>query len=522
MSGNYAQLETAALAYKTAVALKRDKTAEKDTADKEVEQSTTVLAEVDTEVVARTAQAAMVDADLAKATSDETTLLALQTSLTTEKTAAVTARTTIWDKSVKVPPVAGPYTGGSLGAAMTAVAAPAGTLYAALESAAQDRDTQLNGLLKTARDAVYNKNNELDLLKAALKAAELNHEQAPTPMTQAALTAAQTAVTTKEGEIVTDQALVVTEETAYATKVAVVTSAAAAFRAGEALVVSLQTDYDAVYRTWLDVTNRLQDIEGANQADPDQPPSPNPLLTSKLGLATSTKTQLAIVQPATTMMKNDAIAAKSARKAIYDSDASKVVTTATALKNATDDLESKRIALEGLIKIQKKLEIDAAAKLLEEFLKNHDLRVASSPGVSQAVKDAVALTCHGSNAHNLLARIQMSYSTEAAYLAMCEILTEAPVETFFDSTMDECFRNISTEHAESIMAEIRSEFGKIACTLISKYGKCGKKTSSSSIWSWLKWFLLALLILVILVIIAVTFFGFKLGESVFPRIGKRV
>lgn len=504
MSGNYAQLKTAADAYKASLAALKVKCAEKDTADKELAQSTKVLTEIDTEVDLRTKQLADATADLAKVTAEKAEYTTLRTSLTTQKAALVAARIVI--SSRPIPPAA-PGTGtGTLDTAEALVV----TLKGQVPALATARDSAFTPL-NTKRIQIYNANNILDQLLAALDAAQKNYDQNPThPQALTDLNTARSAVDAQRTSIQTETTALGPLEVAYQAAVDLLAVKVGEVREAENDVAVLQADYDAAYLAALEVTNQLQDYEGSavNPDDNVDPPAP----TSRLGLATTNETQLSNVITAITPMKTAALAAQALRKADFDADTLTAKTAENAKNTATNDRDSRKKNQDGLVKIQKKIEVDAACLVLEYFLKNHDLRVASSPGVTPAEDEAVALTCPGSTIRNLVSKIKLSYSTEAQYLAMCEILTEFPIESFFDSTMDECFIELCPAEAEDVMADIRTEFGKCASKLISKYGKCGKKSSSGLAWYW--WALIVFFIIAVLsVVLSGSFFGYKLWSD---------
>lgn len=509
MSGNYAQLKTAADAYKASLTALHVKIAQQGTAVTELEQSTAVLNQVDVEVALRTKQLADAAADLATVTAEKAELTTLRASLITQKAAAVSARNIISDRPI--PPAApGPGTG-TLDTAIALVASEK-ALVPGLVTARDNAFglpgdiTKLNG----KRIQIYNENNLLDQLVAALDQAQKNFDQNPThPQNLTNLNNAKGLVETKRTLIQTETTALGPLEVAYQAAVDALAAKVGQVRAAEDSVVILQNDYDAAYLAALEVTNKLQDIEGSAEGPGETPDDnvadPNGKPTSSLGLATTNETQLSSVNAAILPMKTAALAAQAARKADFDADVITVKNAESATTSAIADRDARKKTLDSLVKVQKKLEIDAACLVLEYFLKNYDLRVASSPGVTPAEDEAVSHTCPGSTVRNMVSRIKLSYSTEAQYLAMCELLTESPVESFFDSTMDECFMEICKEDAESIMADLRSEFGKCASKLISQYGKCGKSSSSGMAWWW--WVIIIVAVLVVLAVILAVVFG---------------
>jgi hypothetical protein len=539
MSGNYAQLTAAALAYKTAEDLVHEKEVEKSTADQELIQSTAALNEIDKEVDTRTLQYESIIADHDAAVTEKATLLTKYNTLVAQKILAVTgtraARIAISNKSVPGQPAA-PETAGTLFDAKQDVTAAETDVNAIADPVTGTRKTALDAV-ESQRLAIWTRHNQLDGELLDLDAANRNLANViATNSHPSVIVDATGVVAAKQLLVDTSKTAITNLETApsgladllqaYNAIVTDLDAKMRILRTAEDKVASLENDYVIAYNAWLVNNNQLEDIVGVHPSDSDQTNAfplayPGVVAASTSSLLQNRIEKLNDMKPLAENLKTRAIEGQTLRQSTFDTDKAKSTVADNALKSATVDWNAKRVALVKYIEIQVGLEVSAAALLLEEFLKNYDMRVASSPHNSTDVIGAVALTCPGSNVHELLSRINVSYSTESAYLALCEILTEMPVESFFDKVMDECFRVISEEYAESTMNDIRTQFGKKSKELISKYGKCGKSASSSGM-AWWWWVIIVVVILIVLaVVLAVVFGAGPLTKYVRARTGTR-
>lgn len=280
-------------------------------------------------------------------------------------------------------------------------------------------------------------------------------------------------------------------------------------RLKESELATLRSAHDTLIEQSRTLTNQLEDIEGKHAITSDLDvndygdtgviATPDRKAGSNLDLVVVQKAQATLVKNAFDAMKGPLETAKGTRQGELNSANTSKTGADAAVVSKTAALEAARTSLNTYIENQKKIEVDAAVLLLESFLKNASVVLASGATLDPAVVPAIDKTCPSAKIRTFVDRITASFSDEAEYAALRDEIRNDPVNSFFNIISDPCFNLLSEEDVAALRAEIKANFGKQAEALFAKYYPRTSASSSSNVTYWV---IAALVILAIVAIAA--------------------
>lgn len=496
MSGNYVQLQNKARDVVEATTLLRTRKIAQASADKEAVQARVSYDTIVSDYEKRKAQAMSADEDKVKLTSDLAELRALRTALIAQKAAAVTTRDEaaaevtakeeeiadylgepvdeVYPDPMASPPVVGSPAKPSRG--IHALRAQADPL---IEDAAE-----LN-------QGIVAKRIELEALQANLVVAEkklkdfkdVRDSTPPSERTQQMtddVDEAQQEVDDLKYQISSLQASIDVDVEAVAAKEVEIEdindqieALMSDYRRAQRELKSDQDTYQEALADFQNIANQLEDIEGS--ADPAAPtsddnvPDADGAEGSRLELMVDALDRVTTVNSAYTYLRDSLNDAKTVRKTALDAANRKKVTAEREVASAEEDLARLRKDLAVLVAAQASIEVEAAASLLEDFLKNGSLITSGAPVVDLSVERDVAKTCEDSKVRSLISRIRAAYLDESEYLALRAEFRADPVGSFFNTINDPCFALLSEAEVEALRANIKANFSRRAAALFDKY-----------------------------------------------------
>lgn len=506
MSGNYTLLHNKAEAVAAAVEDLRTKKQQLVVLEKEAIQTKAAFDAVSKEYEKRKTQASLTEEDKEKLEADLAKLISDRAELIAEKAAAFTA----YSAALTALDTANTARDTLIGEEVSSTASPPVTtpsgirlLQSELVTLNEQADVISHDLV-TARGEAVELKATLDAKKVLLQDLKDTRDSLPAGtardnLTNVEIPAKEAEVTAAQGAYDSKLAEVEGFETSYTNKTAEATAKQDAItgqmellREKEREIATLKEDVENTLAEYADLANKLQDIEGTAdqndllndgnvtvEADADADGGlDDGQEGSQLFLLTKTVYTVGEVHSQYIALRDSLNTAKTARKATMDSVASAKVAKEREVANAETTLATLRRQLDSLLDIQKKIEIDAAVALLEDFLKNGAVVLAAAPNVELEVAQDVAKTCPESKVRALLSRIRASYTDPEEYKRLLDEFRADPVGSFFNDINDPCFVLLSEEEVEEFRADIRAAFLKAAKALFAKYFPGSVKSSS--------------------------------------------
>jgi DNA repair exonuclease SbcCD ATPase subunit len=281
------------------------------------------------------------------------------------------------------------------------------------------------------------------------------------------------------------------------------------YRRAQRELEDLRTNYQEALSEFQNIANQLEDIEGsadpseatvdANVSDADGAEG------SRLALTVEASERMTNVNAQYTYLRDSLNDAKVVRKTALDAANRKKVTADREVASAEEDLARLRRDLAVLIANQGNIEVEAAASLLEDFLKNGSLVLSAAATVDISVERDIAKTCEDSKVRSLVSRIRAAYLDEDEYKALRAEFRADPVGSFFNTINDPCFALLSEDEVEALRADIKANFSRRAAALFAKYFPTRSGSTSSSS----RTGLIVVGVLVVVVILAALFWFMK-------------
>lgn len=490
MSGNYVQLQNKARDVIDATTLLRTRKTAQISADKEAAQAKVSYDLVVSDYERRKAQATASDEDMTKTAADIVELRALRASLITQKATAITVRDEAADaveaKETEILDILGePVTADPM-ASPPIVGQPSRGIHALEAGIDPHREA-----VDTLNQGIVTKRISLESLRAVLSALkkelqdlkDVRDSMPPSEVPQELrdeiaakedeVDAKEYEISSLEAEIEVDLESVSVEEAYIDTLMGQIEDLMSDYRAAQRDLEELRITYQEALSEFQDIANQLEDIEGsadpseatvdANSAEADGE------IGSRLRLTVESHDRMMSINSEFVYLRDHLNDAKIVRKTALDAANRKKTTAEREVASAEEDLARLRRDLAVLIANQGNIEVEAAASLLEDFLKNGSVIVSAAPVVDVSVERDIAKTCEDSKVRSLVSRIRAAYLDEDEYKALRLEFRADPVGSFFNTINDPCFALLSEEEVEALRANIKANFSRRAAALFAKY-----------------------------------------------------
>lgn len=501
MSGNYVQLQNKARDVIDATNLLRMRKSAQISADKEAVQAKVSYDSVASEYERRKAQVTVSEEDKTKIGLEIIDLRSQRASLITQKATAITvrdeAKTAVDDKETEIADILGEPVAEDLMASPPIVAQPSRGIHA-LEAQADPLKQDVDDL----NQGIVTKRINLEALNAALAVLEKKLEdlkdvrdsmppsEVPQELkdeieaTETEISDAKYDISSVEASIEVDLESVSSAEAYIETIMGQIEDLMSDYRNAQRELEDLRVNYQEALSEFQNIANQLEDIEGS--AEPSEPTSDSNVsaadgeVGSRLALMVEAYERMTTVNDSYVYIRASLSDAKIMRKTALDAANRKKTTADREVASADEDLTRLRRDLAVLISNQGNIEVEAAASLLEDFLKNGSLVLSGAPVVDISVERDIAKTCEDSKVRSLVSRIRAAYLDEDEYKALRAEFRADPVGSFFNTINDPCFALLSEDEVEALRADIKANFSRRAAALFAKYFPTRSGSTSTS------------------------------------------